>query len=83
MSYSLNWQPGGKSTIRSPFTSPIKGDQGVLLRDLLVRRLIDAYKWPAGAAADLVDQGIVLPQERAAMRASRALHDQHRNTRQN
>ncbi|WP_405681831.1 NACHT domain-containing protein [Streptomyces sp. NBC_00057] len=31
------------------------------LTTLLVQRLIDAYKWPAGMAAGLVDHGMVLP----------------------
>lgn len=39
----------------------IEWNISVPLRSLLIRRLTDAYKWPADSAANLVEHGLVLP----------------------
>ncbi|MER6248910.1 NACHT domain-containing protein [Streptomyces griseorubiginosus] len=39
----------------------IEWNTSVPLRSMLIHRLIDAYKWPAASAANLVEHGMVLP----------------------
>ncbi|WP_143074859.1 NACHT domain-containing protein [Streptomyces mangrovisoli] len=53
---------GREETDPVPIRIPIiDWNTSVPLRSMLIRRLIDAYKWPGDSAANLVEHGMVLP----------------------